>query len=95
MWRWPRLVRCLRIWRRRAFIDEGGLVSPDLTGDYGCSVAELYDLVGKSYFLVGFCSGCGLNCWTAVVYRSRWTGTLDTVRKWIPLLGTHLPVASL
>jgi hypothetical protein len=126
-------------------------------------VAELYDLVGKSSFLVGSCSGCGLNCWTAIVThkgaeadtghyigyvkksvfhaksvdveaeededwykfdddkasvfpkenlgtidregRTRLhmcfctgaggMGTLDTVRKWILLLGTHLSVVSL
>jgi ubiquitin carboxyl-terminal hydrolase 14 len=30
-------------------------------------VAEPYDLVGKSSFLLGFCSGCRLDCWTTIV----------------------------
>jgi ubiquitin carboxyl-terminal hydrolase 14 len=38
------------VYRTREARELEGLVSPDLTSDYGCSVTGLYDLVGKSSF---------------------------------------------
>jgi hypothetical protein len=47
------------VYRTREGWELEGLVSLDLTGDYGCSVAGLYDLVGKSSFLWASAVGVG------------------------------------